>query len=58
MTCPYLDSRDEDVFPAARPYCTVAEQFVEPLRADICHDRWSFAHTAHCEIYRTHEDTS
>lgn len=57
MTCPYLEYRDEagDLsFDAARAYCTAAERFVQPMRADICNDRYELDHAAHCEIYLEH----
>ena len=57
--CPYLDYRDaagEQSFEAARAYCTAAERFVQPMRADICNDRYDLDHAAHCEIFREHEN--
>lgn len=54
MTCPHLDYRrsDEDhEFDHDRPYCTVAEEFVSPMKADICNDRHEFDHTSDCETY-------
>lgn len=59
MPCPYLDYRaadDERSFGTERAYCTAAERFVQPMRADICNDRYDLAHAEHCEIYRTHAD--
>jgi hypothetical protein len=59
MTCPYLDYRDESEdgsFDTARAYCTAAETFVQPMRADVCNDRYDLAHDADCEIYAAHAD--
>lgn len=58
MTCPYLTYRDGDEehsFEHERPYCTAAELFVQPLRADICNEVGSFSPETHCEIYREAE---
>ena len=58
MTCPYLEYRDAsngDAFDTARAYCTAAEEFVQPMRADICNDRYALEHARDCEIYRAHE---
>jgi len=59
VTCPHLDYREQadgTRFETARAYCTVAEQFVQPMRADICQDRFDLDHASHCEIYRAHEE--
>ena len=58
MGCPYLEYRqsaDGKQFDEQRAYCTVARQFVQPMRADICNDRHGLNHAEHCEIYRDHE---
>ena len=58
MTCPYLDYReesDDQSFETPRAYCTAADRFVQPMRADICNDRYDLDHAADCEIYRAHE---
>jgi hypothetical protein len=58
MTCPHLEYRheaDNSSFETARAYCTAAETFVQPMRADICNDRYDLVHTTDCEIYRAHE---
>lgn len=58
MTCPYLDYRSESkgkAFDAERAYCTAAERFVQPMRADLCNDRYGLSHAEHCEIYLGHE---
>ncbi|WP_255149377.1 hypothetical protein [Halorarius halobius] len=55
MVCPHLEYRreaDGRSFDAERAYCGLAEQFVEPMRADICNDRYELHHADHCEIYR------
>ena len=57
MTCPLLEYRrgDEDqTFETARAYCTATETFVEPMRADICNDRYDLHHADDCEIYEAH----
>jgi hypothetical protein len=58
VTCPHFEYRTEadgKSFDEARAYCTVAGEFVQPMRADICHDRYDLDHATHCEIYRAHE---
>ena len=62
MVCPYLEYRDGSddpdraAFDEARAYCTAAGQFVQPMRADICNDRYDLVHDRDCEIYRDHAD--
>ncbi|WP_122088239.1 hypothetical protein [Halalkalicoccus subterraneus] len=59
MTCPYLEYRDEGdgrSFETARAYCGAADGFVQPMRADVCNDRYDLDHTTDCEIYRAHEN--
>ena len=59
MTCPFLeyrDAADDQAFDVARAYCTAAGQFVQPMRADICNDRYDLAHETDCEIFLAHED--
>ena len=59
MTCPHLEYRDEGdgrSFESERAFCTVTGSFVEPMRADICNDRYDLHHAADCEIYREAED--
>ena len=54
VTCPYLVYRrsgDGLDFDHDRAYCTAADQFVQPMRADICNDRYDLDHERHCEIY-------
>lgn len=58
MTCPYLDYRreaGERSFDEPRAYCTAATTFVQPMRADICNDRYDLDHEIDCEIYREAE---
>ena len=58
MSCPYLeflDNAGDRSFDRERPYCTAAGRFVQPMRADICSDRYDLSPEAHCEIYRDHE---
>ncbi|WP_436926996.1 hypothetical protein [Halosimplex amylolyticum] len=59
MTCPYLsyhESADGASFDEARAYCEAAERFVQPMRADICNDRFELDHETDCEIYAEHAD--
>lgn len=54
MTCPHLsyERRDgEQVFDTPRAYCTLADRFVQPMRADICNDRYDLVHDQDCEIF-------
>jgi hypothetical protein len=56
--CPHLDYRTGDgdrEFGTARAYCTVADRFVRPVRADVCRARYDLDPGTHCEIYREHE---
>ena len=56
--CPYLAYRratDEQEFEEPRAYCTAAERFVQPMRADICNGRYGLDHETDCEIYIEHE---
>lgn len=58
MVCPYLEYREEgdsQSFDHERPYCTVTESFVQPMRADICAGRYDLDHGTDCEIYLDHE---
>lgn len=67
MVCPYLEYRDrtdetetgelksdDTTFEEPRAFCTVVDEFVQPMRADICNDRYGLNHERHCEIYRGH----
>ncbi|WP_423999009.1 hypothetical protein ACOZ4I_09850 [Haloarcula salina] len=59
MACPYLEYRDADgdaSFDHERAYCTATASFVQPMRADICNDRYDLDHEPHCEIYRAHAE--
>jgi hypothetical protein len=59
VTCPFLsyrESADGASFDEARAYCEAAERFVQPMRADICNDRFELDHAEDCEIYRDHAD--
>ena len=61
MTCPYLayrDANDEVEFDHERAFCTVVDAFVQPMRADICNDRYDLHHAEHCEYYLEHESNS
>ncbi len=58
MTCPFLEYRsdaDGPPFDHDRPYCTAADRFVQPMRADICNDRYSLHHESDCEIFLEHQ---
>jgi hypothetical protein len=57
MTCPYLEYRRADgdkEFDHERRYCGVTEEFVSPMKADICNDRFQFDHDCDCELYKEH----
>jgi len=57
MACPHLDYREEgdgQSFDESRAFCTAVETFVQPMRADVCNDRYDLHHAEHCEIYREH----
>ncbi len=59
MTCPHLEYRSAAAgrsFEAERAFCTAIGEFVQPMRADICNDRYDLHHAEHCEIYREHAD--
>ena len=58
MACPYLEYRDSDAdheFDTDRAYCTAVDAFVQPMRADICNDRYDLDHETDCEFYREAE---
>lgn len=58
MACPYLEFRDaagDQSFAHERPYCRAADEFVQPMRADICSERYGLVPAEDCEIYREHE---
>ena len=57
--CPHLDYRaaeGDQSFDVARAYCTVAEEFVQPMRADICNGRYDLDPTEDCEIFLDHAE--
>jgi hypothetical protein len=59
MSCPFLAYRTGDAdheFDTPRAYCTAQESFVQPMRADVCNDRYDLAHDTDCEIYLAHAD--
>ncbi|WP_232686550.1 hypothetical protein [Halobacterium zhouii] len=59
MACPFLSYRrevGEQSFDTERAYCTAAGEFVQPMRADICNDRYDLEHDEDCEIYLEHAD--
>jgi hypothetical protein len=52
------DERDGGATPrfdVERAFCTVVEEFVQPMRADVCNDRYDLSHASHCEYYREAE---
>jgi hypothetical protein len=58
MACPYLEYRNDSEgrsFDAERAYCTAVDSFVQPMRADICNDRYDLHHAADCEYYQAAE---
>jgi hypothetical protein len=59
MACPYLEYREADgtrSFDYERAYCAAAERFVQPMRADICNDRYDLDHGQHCEIFQSYSE--
>ncbi|WP_435153412.1 hypothetical protein [Haladaptatus sp. DFWS20] len=59
MVCPYLEysnGTDETAFDEPRAFCTVIDEFVQPMRADICNGRYGLNHERDCELYREHVD--
>jgi hypothetical protein len=59
MACPYLTYRhaaDGAAFDHERAYCGAAGRFVQPMRADVCNDRFDLDHATDCEIYAEHAD--
>lgn len=58
MACEYLEYRDgddEQSFETDRAYCTVVGQFVQPMRADVCNERYGLSPSEHCEFYERAE---
>ena len=59
MVCPFLEYRDvtaEKAFDHERAYCSAVDRFVQPMRADICNDRFDLDHATDCEYYsESHE---
>ena len=54
MSCPYLEYRREsgdDQFDHSRAYCTAADRFVQPMRADICNDRQDLAEPVYATLH-------
>lgn len=49
----YVESAQDQSFEELRAYCEAADRLVQPMRADICNDRYSLHHTSDCEIYLT-----
>jgi len=52
--CPYLEYRleaDGKSFDVERAYCTVVDEFVQPMRADICNCRYDLSPEEDCEYY-------
>ena len=59
MACEYLEFRASDgerSFAHERPYCAVVDDFVQPMRADVCAERYGLTPVEHCEIYRDEEE--
>ncbi|MEZ3114321.1 hypothetical protein RYH80_00070 [Halobaculum sp. MBLA0147] len=57
MACPHLSYRESDAdhdFDTERAYCTVVGRFVQPMRADVCNERYGLSPAADCEFYRDH----
>lgn len=63
-TCEHLRYREhggegegsgDPQFETARAYCTVVDEFVQPVRADVCNARYDLSPAEHCEYYREQE---
>nr|WP_225917737.1 3-keto-5-aminohexanoate cleavage protein [Halobaculum rubrum] len=57
--CPHLEYRREGdgrTFDNRRAYCAIAEEFVSPMKADVCNGRFHFHHEEHCDVYREHAE--
>ncbi|MFB6123343.1 MAG: hypothetical protein ABEJ78_07785 [Haloferacaceae archaeon] len=57
--CPHLAYRDETdgaSFDTERAYCTAVEEFVQPMRADVCNARYDLDYEAHCEYFRATDE--
>jgi hypothetical protein len=54
----YRREDDDNAFDTARAFCTVTETFVQPMRADICNDRYELDHATDCEIFRERADST
>lgn len=58
--CKYLEYRQEASsgrFDTERAYCTAVEQFVQPMRADICNYRYGLSPERNCEYYEAAESS-
>ncbi|WP_435128935.1 hypothetical protein [Halobaculum sp. D14] len=58
MACPHLEYRDAangKQFEAARAFCTVTDEFVQPVHADVCAERYGLDPESDCGVYRDHE---
>jgi len=58
--CPHLEYRESaggQTFETARAYCAVADEFVQPMRADVCNARYDLDPSEDCEIYRAASDS-
>jgi hypothetical protein len=56
--CSYLEYRTEgdgQSFDTERAYCTAVDEFVQPMRADICSRRFGLEPGTDCEHYRDAE---
>lgn len=52
--CEYLEYRrgaNGTEFDTERAYCTVVDQFIQPMRADICNARYDLRPERDCEYY-------
>jgi hypothetical protein len=54
MACKFLEYHEESgdqTFDTERAYCTVVDEFVQPMRADVCNGRYDLDPTEDCEYY-------
>lgn len=52
----YREAANGKQFDHERPFCSVIDEFVQPMRADICAARHDLDPAADCEYYREEHD--
>ena len=59
--CKYLEYRrhaGDEQFDTDRAYCNAVDQFVQPMRADICNYRYGLEPEQDCEYYEDAESSA